>query len=132
MKTSDLHLDCQRSALPEQGTIYAMPKISSTQVTHCARGYEFHSNVKLVRLDGRKSVRVILRPLHSHTSPLTDEEIAIRGAKFASSKGWRKVVVSPDSYKGKTLRAFNLHQYYHEEWQRGYIGAFLLVLDFND
>lgn len=97
---------------------------ANISVTAC-NGYGWCTNVKLVRGVGRKTVRVIIRPLHSRHGYVDEDEVAIKAAKLAFKKGWRKIVVGPDSYEGDTIRGFNLHQYHHEEWQRGLTGAFL-------
>lgn len=94
-------------------------------VSDCKNGYSFFTNVKLVRGVGRKTVRVIICPAHGRNGYEDEAKLAIDAAKLAAKKGWRKIVVAPDSYEGDTIRGFNLHQYHHEEWQRGLIGAFL-------
>lgn len=94
-------------------------------VTECENGYKGFLNVMLVRGVGRKAIHVILRPIHSRKAHIDETQLAIDAAKLAAKKGWRKVVVAPDSYEGDTIRAFNIHQYFHEEWQHGFIGTFL-------
>ena len=85
-------------------------------------GHHPFSNVKLVRGVGKRSVRVTLR---CFPWPPNEDEIAVEAARIASRNGWRRVIVAYDSYEGDTIRAFNFHQYHYEEWQKGFIGAFL-------
>lgn len=97
-------------------------------VTYCQNGYGLFTNVWLVRGIGRKTVRVIMRPIlsrHRRNYFADENKIIIDAARLATKKGWRKIVVAPDSFEGDTIRGFNLHQYHYEEWEKGYIGAFL-------
>jgi hypothetical protein len=99
--------------------------MTTITVTDCAAGYSFFHNVKLVRGVGSKSIRVIIRPAHGRHGYVDENKTAIDAAKLAVKNGWRKIVVAPDSYEGSTIRCFNLHQYYFEEFQLGYIGKYL-------
>lgn len=98
---------------------------TNISVTYCKIGYDWCTNVRLVRGVGRKTIRVILRPAHGRVGYDDETKVAIDAAKLATKKGWRKIVVAPDDYKGDTIRGFNLHQYHYEQWQKGRIGIFL-------
>jgi hypothetical protein len=99
-------------------------KNTLVSVEDCPSGHHYYCNVKLVRGVGKRSVRVIMGLFHWQDQ-LDEDSLAIRAAKLASKNGWRKIIVSRDSYEGDTIRGFNLHQYHHEQWQNGFIGAFL-------
>ena len=94
-------------------------------VTYCESGYNWFTDVRLVRGVGRKPVRVILRPTHGRHGYDNETKVTIDAAKLAAKKGWRKIVVAPDDCEGDTIRGFNLHQYHYEQRQKGRIGAFL-------
>lgn len=98
---------------------------SNITVTQCEQGYNWCTEVYLVRGIGRKTVRVILRPANNRGGYHNENQVIINAAKLATRKGWRKIVVATDSCVGDTIRGFNLHQYHHEEWQKGYIGIYL-------
>ena len=93
----------------------------SILMTYCKKGYSWADDVLLVRVAGRKAVRIITSISHD----LICAENIIAATNLAHQKGWRKIVIATDNYKGQTLRGFNLHQYHYEQWQKGYIGVFL-------
>lgn len=84
-------------------------------------------NSWLVRGVGRRAIKVIVRPLYK-SNEISTEDAAILAAEYANKKGWRVVFAAPDCMEGTTLRAFNSHQYFHEDMQRGFPGKFLCCL----
>lgn|SRR5574343_574983 len=98
---------------------------SDISISHCTKGYDWCTNVILVRGIGHSAVRVILRPTHHRCGYNDEMQVAIKAAKIAAKKGWRKIVVAPDDLDGETIRGFNIHQYHHEKWKNGFVGIFL-------
>ena len=92
-----------------------------------------YSRVRLVRGVGRRSIKVFFPYT---TASVEDDRVAIRAARLAAKKGWRKIVVVRDNMYGETLRGFNMHQYHHERWgyeRPGFFGAYLgYVEGYND
>jgi hypothetical protein len=63
---------------------------------------------------GRRSIRVVLLPFDGLVSrKVSDDELVVTAAQFASKRGWKTVIIRQDFYYGEYAMAYN-----HAMWKR--------------